>query len=123
MNTYLWINGIFFTIFGAGFLIAPQTLSAFLTKAPAASSRSLVNMRALYGGMCLGIGNFLIYTALSHGAGFLGVTAAVLIMSGISVGRAAGIILDRGASVVMLATLSVELTSAIAGGMILANNN
>ena len=54
----LWINAALFVVFGAVFIIAPALLSQVITGATPGTTNALIDMRATYGGMALGIGLF-----------------------------------------------------------------
>ena len=62
----LWINAAFFLVFGALFLVAPGVFAELLTGATPATTNALIDIRATYGGMALGIGLFFAFCARQH---------------------------------------------------------
>jgi hypothetical protein len=102
----LWANAACFLIFGASFLIAPAAMAHLLTGATPASPITLIDIRATYGGMALGIGIFFAFCARRLPTVRIGLVASLLVASGIVFGRLAGIVVDGSPNAAMIALLA-----------------
>lgn len=105
----LWINAVLFILFGAGFMIAPNSLSLLLTGAALGSVNAVIDMRATYGGTALGLGLFFGFCARNPGALRSGLLASLLTLSGIAGGRLIGIFVDGSPNGWMFLLLAAEL--------------
>ena len=83
----LWINAAFFLLFGALFLVAPGVFAELLTGAAPATTNALIDIRATYGGMALGIGLFFAFCARQQASVRIGLIASLLVAAGIVFGR------------------------------------
>jgi hypothetical protein len=122
-NKFLWINCILFVLFGLGFILAPSALSNFVTGTEPGNTNAIIDMRATYGGMGLGVGLLFGYSALQRGAELFGVTASFLILSGIALGRIYGMAIGGSPNFFMFTQLAAELGFAAIAGKILLKKN
>ena len=102
----LWINAAFFLLFGALFLVAPGVFAELLTGATPATTNALIDIRATYGGMALGIGLFFAFCARQQSSVRIGLIASLFVAAGIVFGRLAGIVVDGSPNPFMIALLA-----------------
>ena len=102
----LWVNAACFLIFGAAFLIAPSAMARLLTGITPTAPNVLIDIRATYGGMALGIGLFFAFCARQSKTWRIGLIASLLVASGIVFGRLAGIAVDGSPNAAMIALLA-----------------
>jgi hypothetical protein len=93
INLYLRFTGVLFSLYGAYLYMDPQYLIDLLELGESAAART--ELRAMYGGLQLGVGIFLLLAAQKDKA-FKQFTCIVLIaiFAGLSTARAAGMIID-----------------------------
>ncbi len=108
-SVLLWINSILFVAFGAGFILVPDTLSLLITHSSPGTSSAVIDMRATYGGMALGIGLFFGLCAYRQTNILLGLIAALLVMTSVAGGRLFGIVMNGAPNLFMLILLAAEL--------------
>jgi hypothetical protein len=105
----VWINAAVFLLYGIGFVLFPESLSAFVTGNVPGGSSALIDLRATYGGMSIGLGILLGLLALNPAwvrAGLLGV---LVIMLGMASARLYGIAVDGTPNRIMLVYLAAEV--------------
>lgn len=105
----LWLTGAGFVVYGVAFVAAPEAMSQFVTGGSPASSSGVIDIRATYGGMSVGLGILFALAAgrsRFHGLGLRGVAA---VMAGMAAARLLGIVVDGGANAMMWAYLGVEV--------------
>ncbi len=90
----LWINSVFFVVFGLSFMFAPSSSAELLIGSIPASPSAMIDMRATYGGFGLGIGVFFGVCARNMDLVLVGLGSSLAILSGIVLGRIVGILLD-----------------------------
>ncbi len=115
-RTILALNVLLFLGFGVAFLVWP----ARMTQTPGVvlpSPTALSDVRAIYGGMELGIAAFLV-VCLRRGAIPTGLLAATLVLAGTALGRAVGLIVD-GYTPITLRLLVAEGFGAVANGVVM----
>ena len=100
-----------FVGFGLALLVAPGLLALVDVAAPTATARS--DLRAVYGGLELGVGVFLAACARRPGWHRAGLTAQALAMGGVVVGRAACLVADGAPRAIVLALAAAELAGAL----------
>lgn len=106
-------NSLGFTLFGLLFLFWPEamiTRVGLQVMAPTA----LIDIRATYGGMELGIAALLGYCAVSIGGTAFGLFAATCAFAGLAIGRLVAIVLSGGASGFTWFLFTLEATSLLA---------
>lgn len=107
----LWINCVLFALFGAGFALMPETLSTLLTDSAPATASAMIDMRATYGGVSLGLA-FIFAQCARTGATRLGVLGVLAVMGGLATARGIGMLLDGSANRFMDTLLVAEVTMA-----------
>lgn len=101
------VNGILFVGFGLGFIFAPVFFFALFTGGHFTTPSAIIDMRATYGGLALGLGSWLVICAKQNvGLGLLG---SFVVLAAVIVGRLTGIALDGGANLFMYLFLAAEL--------------
>ena len=105
----MWLNAALFVVFGIGFIVAPALLSQLITGATPGTTSALIDLRATYGGMALGIGLFWGYCARRPGTLRIGLLSSLLVLVGIALGRLVGMIVDGSPNTFMFVLLAAEL--------------
>ena len=104
----LWLNAALFVVFGVGFIVAPALLSQVITGATPGTTSALIDLRATYGGMALGIGIFWGYCA-PQGTLRIGLISSLLVLVGVALGRLVGMVVDGSPNTFMFVLLAAEL--------------
>ena len=91
---FLWINSVFFVLFGLSFVLAPGSSAELIIGSIPASPSGMIDMRATYGGFGLAIGVLFGLCARSFELALLGLRFSLALYSGILLGRIVGIFLD-----------------------------
>lgn len=113
----LWINAILFILFGMGFILAPSPLAQWITGSTPSTTSGMIDLRATYGGLALGMGIFWALCA-SNGSERNGLLSAILVLSAVAIGRITGILLDGNPNLFMLILLAAEIIFVILNFMI-----
>lgn len=108
----VWINCWLFVVFGFGFILAPETLATLITGGAPATASAVMDMRATYGGMALGLGAIFGLCARSPEHVRLGVQGVLIVMASIAVARLLGMVLDDSPNVFMFVLLAAEVVMA-----------
>lgn len=95
------ITAAVFTLYGIGFVVAPELLSQFVTGAIPASASGLIDMRATYGGMSVAIGVLLFVLSSGRGGIEYGLLGVIILMLCMASGRIYGIAVDGSANLLM----------------------
>jgi len=112
----LWLNSGLFLLFGLGFLFLPAYLSALLTDAVPGTISGLIDMRAVYGGMSLGVA--IIFALLAKAQHFrLGAQSILAVMLAFAISRMIGIAIDGMPNLIILIILGTELLMALLAGI------
>jgi hypothetical protein len=111
-RTLLWINCALFVVFGIGFIFIPAFLSNLITGSTPATTSALIDMRATYGGMALGIAIFFGICARNSDTVRIGLFASALVLSCIALGRIVGIFIDGNPNIFIYLLLSAEILFA-----------
>ncbi len=117
-RTLLWLNCGLFVVFGLGFIFAPAPLSTLITGAAPATSSGLIDLRATYGGMGLGLGFIFGFLAKKAELARLGAHSILVVMVSLAGARLLGMGLDGAPNFFMLVLLGAEL--GMAGVAVLA---
>jgi hypothetical protein len=104
----LWIASVMFAVFGLAYLLDPAGLVG-----PAGLSlptpSALSDVRATYGGVQLGFGAFLAWSALAAERVPAGLLALALIEMGVSLCRAVGVVVDGDLNRFHVTALAIEV--------------
>jgi len=116
-RSLLWLNVCIFLVFGLGYLVAPNYLGSFVDMQLSAPN-ALIDMRALYGGMLVGISIWYLYCAMDEARIHQGLLSAMFIASGLLSGRLIGVLVSgspNGATIFYVLTeVLVVLLLAVA---------
>lgn len=107
----LLLDALVFVTLGSIFLIIPARMAEFVdivATAPAATA----DVRAVYGGMEIGVGLFLLWCGLSIPRVRTGLLAASLILACVATGRLFGIVNDTDQPAITFINLAVEIFGA-----------
>jgi hypothetical protein len=115
----LFVCGVVLLVIGWYGLTAPGTLMAPLD-IPLVGPTAHSEIRAAYGGMHVGMGLFLLVTALRPALHDIGLWANLCIMGGLVAGRLASVVVDGVPAGFALGLLAAEATAAIASAALLA---
>jgi hypothetical protein len=112
----IWLNSALFVLFGLGFLFLPAYLSSLITQAVPATTSGLIDMRAVYGGMSLGVG--IIFALLGKTQYYrLGAQSVLAVMLAFAISRMVGIAIDGMPNLIILIMLGTELLMALLAGI------
>ncbi len=108
----LLVNSVLFMLFGTGFMFAPAAFSQWITGAAPNTPSAMIDMRATYGGLALGIG-ILWWSYANNGTLRIGLFSAFLVLGSVAGGRIIGIFLDGSPNAFMFILLVVEVIFAV----------
>ncbi len=115
---FLMLAALLFAGFGLASLFQPERIAGMVGIRPSTTAgRS--EIRAVYGGLELGLGAFLVYCALDAQRLELGLLLVVLTYGAAAAGRMIGIALDRPVETVTRRILVAEVAFAIVGWVLL----
>ncbi len=115
MKGFVQINAWVFLLYGVAFGLFPEAMSQFITDGFPNSNAGMIDLRATYGGISLGFALLLFYMAREAQNRLTAVIAIILIVGGMAVCRALGIILDGPSNSMMYIYLIVEIVVVILG--------
>lgn len=104
-----------FVAFGVAFLLAPAKLAAF-ADVSTTSKLGLVELRAFYGGIEIGLGVFLAVTAMRREWQLPGLLCALLSLLGVAVARIYAMTAEGWPGATVLLFLAIELAGVVAAG-------
>lgn len=108
----VWLNCVLFVGFGLGFMLAPEALAALVTGSAPATSSAMIDMRATYGGLALGLATLFGLCARDPRYVRLGLQGVLSVMVALVVGRLLGIALDGSPNIFMFVLLAAEVVMA-----------
>lgn len=103
----VFVNGILFIGFGLGFILAPVFFFALFTGGEFTTSSAIIDARATYGGLALGLGIWLVICSKQDVR--LGLLGSFVVLAAVIVGRITGVALDGGANLFMYLFLAAEV--------------
>ena len=109
---FLLLQGVTFFGLGVWFLIEPTTLASAIGLAPQ-SPAGLAELRAVYGGLEIALGIFLVVTGFQTNWSGIGLWLLLSCYGGITAGRIAGILLDHPDDTFTLQLLGFEAGSLL----------
>ena len=113
----VWITAGIFGVFGVLFLVDPLRWLQ-VVELRAESGTAQAEVRAMYGGLELGIAAFLCWCALSPARLMLGLDASAMLMLGLGGGRLVGLLLAKRPRRLLWFFLAVELGGGAACGLL-----
>ena len=108
----LLLQGIAFFGLGVWFLIEPTTMASAIGLVPE-SPAGLAELRAVYGGLEIALGIFLVVTGFRANWSGIGLWLLLSCYGGITAGRVAGILLDQPDDTFTLQLLGFEAGSLL----------
>jgi hypothetical protein len=108
-SVLIWLNAVFFVVYGLAFVFAPEVLGRTITGSAPGTSSGLIDMRATYGGMSVAVGLAFAWLARSESTRALGLYSIALVMFCMASSRLVGIVADGDANPIMYAYLAAEL--------------
>ena len=106
------IGAGFFVVYGVLFSTLPATFSALVTDSLPASSSSLIDMRATYGGMSIAVGIVLVMLSSNKETLRQAVVMLFLLMVCMASTRTIGMVADGDPNLVMYVYLILEVIAA-----------
>lgn len=106
------ITAAVFTVYGIGFVVAPELLSQRVTGAIPASASGLIDMRATYGGTSVAVGVLLFILSTKRGSIENGLLGIIILMLCMGTSRIYGIAVDGSANMLMYIYLAIEIGMA-----------
>lgn len=103
------LTAIIFLFYGLSCLFFPVEVLRFVVEGSVSSPSGVIDIRATYGGMSLGIAVILFILARKRSTIKLGLISVLAIMSGMAIGRSTGIYLDGSANRMMYVYLTIEV--------------
>ncbi len=105
----LRVNSVLFIVFGLCFIAAPGVFAAVLTGVEPAMPSALIDMRATYGGMGLGIGLLFWFFALQRETVYAGLVGVFLVLAATATARAIGFLADGSPNMFKLLLFGAEI--------------
>jgi hypothetical protein len=105
----LRVTAALFIVFGACFIVAPEFFASTLTGSEPWTRSALIDMRATYGGMGLGIGLVFWFCALQRETVIAGLVATFLVLGTTALARVIGFIADGSPNIFMQAMFAAEV--------------
>lgn len=112
------VTAIVFLAYGIGFIVAPTPLAIWVTGTAPTQPSALIDLRATYGGMSLGVGVVLLGLA-TPAMRLWGLRAVLVLMLGMAGGRTVGLLVDGPGNLTMTVYLLLELLLAAAAAVLL----
>ncbi|WP_077530018.1 DUF4345 domain-containing protein [Vreelandella utahensis] len=112
-RTLVWINCALFIAFGLGFTFAPAFLASVVTGAEPATPSAVIDMRATYGGMALGLATLFWLCARDEQGVSIGIRGVLGVMVFLALSRLLGIVIDGSPNAFMVLLLAAEVVMAV----------
>jgi len=106
------LTGLIFLLFGGACVIAPTEIFLATTGSSITDSVALIDIRATYGGMSVGVAAILFLLGSSSATIRTGLFAVLALMLGMAGGRLAGMLIEPSTNWIMLFYLTLELVAA-----------
>ncbi|MEM8980685.1 MAG: DUF4345 domain-containing protein [Pseudomonadota bacterium] len=108
-QSVLLFNSVVFVLVGLAFLLFPEQTALRVTDSSPSSASGLIDMRATYGGVLLGVGFIFHLLNRLPQSRANGLRALIAVLGGMAVGRIAGMLIDGPANFMMYLFLVYEL--------------
>lgn len=109
----VWINCWLFVAFGLGFILIPGPLASLVTGAIPTTTSAVIDMRATYGGVVLGLAVMFGLCARKEAHILIGLQGVLAVMTGLATSRTLGIIIDGSPNHIMFVQLASEIVIAV----------
>ncbi|MEQ9262234.1 MAG: DUF4345 family protein [Owenweeksia sp.] len=103
------VNSVLFILFGLGFICFPEEASLLVTDTLPDTPSGMIEMRANYGGVSLGLGLLLAFCARTKKAIVWAAWAVIFVVGGMSIGRFIGIMAEQAGNTIVYFLFIVEL--------------
>ena len=103
----LLLNGVFALLFGIAMVLFPDSMFEMATGDSLGTASALIDVRAVYGGLSIGLGMWQLFCAL--GEVRLGLLSAVFAYFGIVMARIFGLLASHPANQTMYIFLAMEI--------------
>ena len=111
-KTLVFVNGVLFVGFGLGFIIAPGFFLKLFTDTTLSLPSAVIDVRATYGGLGLGVGVWLLLCFKDNVR--LGLLGSLVVLASIILGRTIGLIVDGNPNIFMFVFLGAEMVFFLA---------
>jgi len=108
----VFVNGVLFVGFGLGFMAAPVFFSGLFTGGVFSTTSAIIDVRATYGGLGLGLGFWFLLCSKENIR--LGLQGSLVVLASIILGRVVGLIMDGGPNMFMFVFLGAEVVFFLA---------
>ncbi len=105
---FTWGCGLFFFVYGMGFVLFPEFLSFWVTDSVPATSSGVTDMRATYGGMSAAMGLTILLLAKQESQLTRPLLVTVMVLWGMAIGRIIGMFIDGDPNLMMFIYLAAE---------------
>jgi hypothetical protein len=105
----LRVNAVLFIVFGICFIVAPVFFAEALTGSEPWTASAMIDMRATYGGMGLGIGLVFWFLARQRETVVPGLGATLLVLGATAMARVVGFFVDGSPNAFMLVLFGAEI--------------
>ncbi len=105
----LRVTAALFVVFGICFIVAPEFFAYTLTQSEPWTPNALIDMRATYGGMGLGIGLLFWFLARQRETIIAGLAGSLLVLGSIALARLVGFVADGMPNAIMLVMFGAEM--------------
>lgn len=105
----LRLNSALFVAFGICFAVAPGFFANAITGGGPATSSAVIDMRATYGGMGLGIGLLFWFCSRQRETVHAGLVGSLLVLAATAMARGVGFIADGAPNAYMLSLFCAEV--------------
>lgn len=106
------LTGLVFLAFGLACVVAPSEVLLTATGAALTHPVALIDLRATYGGMSIGVAVILFVLAANAASIRTGLIAVLALMLGMAGGRAIGMLIEPSSNSVMWLYLVLEIATA-----------
>ena len=108
----IFLTATIFLIYGLLCMFFPAEVLRFVIDGSVSSSSGLIDIRATYGGMSLGVSLILYLLANDESTIKIGLFGVLALMGGMAIGRSIGIFVDESPNWVMYVYLLLEMVVA-----------
>ena len=102
-----------FFVYGLLFFVIPIETFQYVVDGTVTSSSAVIDLRATYGGMSVGVGITLYMLGINKQTQKIGLVAVLVLMLGMAFGRSIGVIYDGDANDYMYIYLALEVAASI----------
>jgi len=105
----LRVNAVLFIVFSICFVVAPEFFAYALTGSEPRTTSAVIDMRATYGGMGLGIGLLFWFLARQRETVTAGLIGSFLVLGAMAMARVVGFFVDGSPNAFMLVLFGAEV--------------